>query len=375
MALREIVLTDTAGGIRHDDYRLRAADGLQLAGSNEWKVEKRTLRGGLSDGVDVVELNNGRLAVSILPTRGMGLWRGEYQCDDGTTLPVGWESPVERPVHPRHVELSAMNGLGWLAGFNELLCRCGLVWNGPPGDDGGTPLTLHGRIANIPAHRVEVRVDPDGEGRIAVSGTVDEAYLFGPRLRLTSTVETTAGSNRLRVIDEVRNLAGRPAEMQLLYHVNLGRPFLEEGGRVVVAARDVQPRDERAAEGLDRWQVYGPPEASFAEQAYFIEPHSDPAGDAFMLLRDAAGRRGFSVRFNTRSLPCLTVWKCTQAEADGYVTGLEPATNFPNFKSVERRAGRLVNLAPGESWRSEIELAVHAGSEEVAQAEGRATAG
>src|SRR6185369_7830818 len=120
-------------------------------------VRKRTLRGGLRDGIDLIEVHNGALAFTVLPTRGMGLWRGDYH-----GLSLGWRSPVEGPVHPKYVNLADRGGLGWLAGFDELLCRCGLASNGPPGkDDNGTPLTLHGRIANLPAQAVEVRVSLD----------------------------------------------------------------------------------------------------------------------------------------------------------------------------------------------------------------------
>ncbi len=37
------------------------------------------------------------------------------------------------------------------------------------------------------------------------------------------------------------------------------------------------------------------------------------------------------------------------AESDGYVTGLEPGTGFPNPRSFEEEKGRIVNLAAGES--------------------------
>ena len=129
---------------------------MRLHTPHDWSIQKRTLRGGLRDGVDLIEVHNGALSYSIIPTRGMGLWRGEYR---GNFL--GWRAPVLGPVHPKYVNLNDRGGLGWLAGFDELLCRCGLSSLGPPGiDEGATSpvesqLTLHGRIANTPAHTVE----------------------------------------------------------------------------------------------------------------------------------------------------------------------------------------------------------------------------
>jgi hypothetical protein len=320
--------------------------GCSLSGATDWSIHTRTLRGGLSEGVLVVDLCSGPLTVSILPTRGMAIWKAE--CDG---VPVGWSSPVRRPVHPTFVDLGARNGLGWLDGFNELLCRCGLAFNGPPGLDEGakspveSQVTLHGRIANIPAHRVTARVEPNG--RISVTGEVDECVLFGPQLRLTSTVSVLAGGRTIEIEDRVRNLASGPNELELLYHINVGPPFLDGGATLHTAAAVVAPRDPRAAEGIESYDVYLPPTPGYAEQAYFFDPLAEASGESSALLRNANGDRGFGVTFEKRGLPCLTVWKCTQAEPDGYVTGLEPGTNYPNFKSFERRQGRVISLQAG----------------------------
>ena len=76
-----------------------------------------------------------------------------------------------------------------------------------------------------------------------------------------------------------------------------------------------------------------------------------------------------SLRFNKRQLPCFTLWKNPQAAADGYVTGLEPASNFPNTRSFEKEKGRVAVLAPGESRVFEITLEGHPDAAGVAAAE------
>lgn len=375
MAMKSVVLTDVAEGVWSDTFELRESADLRLAGAGNWSIRKRTLRGGVSAGVDVVELHNGALNVSILPTRGMGLWRGNYRGID-----VGWNSPVKQPVNPSYVNETDRNGLGWLTGFNELLCRCGLSSNGGPGldvivDNTGqkteAPLTLHGKIANTPADRVEVTVSTEGNGLLSVSGIVDETMLFGPCLRLKTTYETVPGSNRLTIRDEVLNVAGRPMELELLYHTNLGRPFLDVGSRLVLPIREAAPRDARAAEDIKTWQTYLGPTASYTEQCYFADLIGDDQEKTVVLLRNAAGDRGVSLEYSIRQLPCFTVWKCTQAEADGYVTGMEPATNLPNHKTFERKQGRVITLAPGASHASRIELAVHTSTAEVTTVENR----
>ncbi len=353
MPVTSLLLTDVDTGLHCEQGELRPSAELELVGSSDWSIRWNTLRGGVSDGVSVVELNNGGFSLSVLPTRGMGIWKGRFH-----DLPLEWKSPVERPVHPAFVNLQDRGGLGWLHGFNELLCRCGLGFMGPPGDDGDEKLTLHGRIANIPAHRVEVRVDTNGEGAIELIGVVDECSMFGPRWRLTSTLRLVAGSSRCEIIDEVTNLGGQPQELSLLYHINIGRPFLEPVATYAVPCRDIVPRDARAAEGIDACYVYGAPVAGFAEQAYYHTPIGAADGWSTAVLANAANNAALAVHFQTKQLPTFTVWKNTIAEADGYVTGLEPGVNFPNFRSFERQQGRLPLIKPGQTYRSELALEV-----------------
>ncbi len=346
-------LTDVRGDLWIDSFAV-GNDSFHLPTPHDWSVRKRTLRGGLRDGVDLIEVHNGALSFSVLPTRGMGLWRGDYR---GNLL--GWRSPVLGPVHPKFVALNDRGGLGWLGGFDELLCRCGLASNGPPGEDAYTDatgqaqrnqLTLHGRIANIPAHVVEVRVNLDPPYELSVTGEVEEAALFCPHLRLTTTYTTVPGSNRVVIHDVVENRSAQPAEMQLLYHCNLGPPFLEAGSRVLAPTRELAPTTARAAEGMATYDTYRGPTVGYGEQVYAYDLQADARGQTLAVLVNAANDKAVALRFNQKELPCFTLWKNTAALEDGYVTGLEPATNYPNLKTFEREQGRVPVLPPGGRW-------------------------
>src|SRR5690606_17684125 len=158
----------------------------------------------------------------------------------------------------------------------------------------------------------------------------------------------------ITIRDEVQNLGASPTEFELLYHINVGPPFLEEGSRFECPFQAMSPRDQRAAEDIDQFATYLGPTDEYAEQVYLFEPRGGPEIRCLLLLRDSRGDRGFSFEFDRRQLPCFTLWKCTQAEADGYVTGLEPGTNVPNFKHIERDIGRVRQLAPGETYTAEL---------------------
>lgn len=358
-------LTDLARDQWIEDFAAEAA-ALGLTGAPAWSVARRTLRGGRRDGVDLIRFDNGALALDVVPTRGMNLWRGRYHSDR-----LGWDSPVvDGPVHPAMVNLADLGGLGWLQGFDEMMARCGLEHNGAPYTRDGTTYPLHGRIANLPAHYVALHVDEAPPHTLTLEGHVDEARLFGPRLRLVTRYTTVPGSNRVVVRDEVTNLGDTPADLELLYHWNFGPPHLEEGSRLVAPARVVVPRDARAVEGIGHYDTYGPPEPGSTEQVYFFELFGDgPDGRTVALLRDRAGGRGVALRFATRQLPCFTLWKNSAGRNDGYVTGLEPATNYPNPKPFEAERRRVIALDPGASHVAETTLEVLDTAEGVAAVE------
>lgn len=362
--MSEFILTDAAQNIHVESFHLDAGE-LGRTAKAPWSLTKKTLRGGRRDGVEIIEIVSGDLAMTVVPTRGMGLWRGSYR---GNRL--GWDSPItDGPVHPSHVNALQWGGIGWLDGFDELLARCGLEHNGAPYRQGDAIFPLHGKIANTPAHHVSVRLADDASQTVTIEGQVDEARLFGPRLRMTTRLSFIPGEPRLTVRDEFQNLGDRPADLEILYHWNFGPPYLEPGARVRVPARTIVPRDARAVEGLGHFDTYGPPEPGFAEQVYFYELLGEGAeGRTLAVLHNAAADRAVVLRFSLSRLPCFSVWKNTAGTREGYVTGLEPATNYPNPKPVEAERGRVRVLPPGGSHITETVLEIREGAAAVAEA-------
>ena len=146
-----------------------------------------------------------------------------------------------------------------------------------------------------------------------------------------------------------------------------------------MAAREVAPRDARAVEGLAAYQTYLGPTAGYVEQVYWYDLLAREDGQTLAMLRHAAADKGLDQRFDKGQLPAFTQWKNTASVADGYVTGLEPATDYPNGKAFERAQGRLATMGPGESRRSELAIevldeaaAVAAVQAEIAQLQQRA---
>lgn len=328
-------------------------------------LDHRTLTSGPSAGVELLTITGTRVSVTVVPTRGMGIWRAKSGSVD-----FGWNSPVRGPVHPRFVPLNEPSGLGWLSGFDELLVRCGLESNGAPDFDDKDRLRhpLHGRIANTPAESLSVTIDEDA-GTIEVIGVVREARLFFTNWTLTSIIRMHVNEDVVEIEDRVTNWADADREHQLLYHINVGSPVLEKGAKLIVPATEVVPKTPRAVEGLASYEVYGGPEVGFAEQVYLMKTQADSEGWSQALLRSVNGDKGLGVRFNTDNLPYFVQWKNTAGENDGYVTGLEPSTNFPNTRSFEESKGRVVKVASQSTIEYRLQLFLLAGAERVQQFE------
>lgn len=364
-------LTSAARGVHLDSWQVSDRD-FDFKSTAAWSIRKSTLHGGQQEGVDLIEVNNGKLKLTLIPTRGMGLWRVEMG-----DLRLGWDSPVKEVVHPQFINLESRGGLGWLAGFNEYLVRCGLEFAGHPGkdkfinnvgDEAEMDLTLHGKIANIPASEVEVVVDREAPHRIRVRGRVDERMFYGPKLELWTELSTEPGSASYRLEDILTNQSAFEQEYQIIYHANYGTPLLGQGARFIGAIKQVVPFNAHAAKGLDHYTSYAGPTKGFIEQVYCLYPYADGAGRTMVMLQNSASERAISMQFSTAELPYVTLWKNTNALEEGYVTGLEPGTGFPYNRRIERKFGRVPKLKPHESVRFAIDFAIHSNNDEVSRA-------
>jgi len=312
-----------AGVIKSEDL------GLDPGG----KLTVRTLSGGRQEGVVEIVLDAGDMKLSLLPTRGMGIWWAKYK---GKSL--FWKSPVREAVHPAHINLERNGGLGWLEGFCEGMARCGMAFNGAPGVDEiidntgavtSVTLPLHGKVANIPASTVTVAGKRRGGRQIlSVTGELFEEGVFMDKYRLVSRTDVAIGGSEIAIHDEVTNLSKeRTAPLEMLYHINFGGSALGRGSRMVFKG-DVCPRDERAAEGLDEHTSFVGRTKGFTEQCYFFDLGTY-AGDntGAMLIAPKGAPRATS--------PSTSATKKSSSSASP--NGNRPApTNTPPASSPER---------------------------------------
>ena len=296
------VLTSASSGIHVDAWEQTGH--ATAAKGAAWSVRKLTLHGGKQEGVDLVIVDNGKLKLTLIPTRGMGI----FSVTSGDVR-LGWDSPVKEIVDPRYVNLQTRGGLGWLDGFNEWLVRCGLESNGHPGTDkfvnnvgeeATMDLTLHGKIANIPASEVEVTIDAEPPHRIRVRGVVHERMFYGPKLELQTEISTEPGSSSFRVADVVTNHGAQEQEFELLYHTNYGKPLLDDGSTFLAPVSQVTPFNEHAAQEIAHYPEYAGPKLGFVEQVYCLKPIADKDGRTIIALENKARDRAVSLAFPSR---------------------------------------------------------------------------
>ena len=157
----------------------------------------------------------------------------------------------------------------------------------------------------------------------------------------------------------------------MLYHINTGLPFLGKGSRAVVPFEEQAPRSPVASGDLPQWDRLDPQPPGLSETVFFFDPAADADGNSEVMLINGSGEQAIVFGFNKKQLPYFSLWKSRLPEQDGYVVGVEPATNFPNTTAFESRHNRTIPLAPGQSQAFDLSFAFLQNTSEVARVEDR----
>jgi len=366
----QVTLTDVEENIHIESLHL-TSDRVTPGCPHPWSVRKYVLHGGRQEGVEVIDIDNGKLRIRVVPTRGMSV-----QNVVSRNLRLGWDSPVRDLVHPKLVNLESRQGLGWLEGFNEWMVRCGLEFFGAPGTDefidntgnqARMDLTLHGKIGNIPASLVQVVVDRSEPYEIRIRGRVEETCMHGPKLELWTELSTRAGSDAFRISDKITNRSAKEQEFGVLYHANYGPPLMEENARFIGPVKRVAAINANAASDVSAYDVCRGPAPGVAEQVYCLWLWADQNDRTKVMFRNAKGDKAVVMAFSVKELPYFTIWKNPVALEDGYVTGLEPGTGFPRNRSIERKSGRVPVLAPHQSRTFTLDFLTLANTGRIAE--------
>ena len=306
-------------------------------------VEEYRLVGGKGDGMRLYDLRNETgLELTVSPDRNGDISRLRFQ---GMNLSYFSPCGYVAPAYYDGV------GSGWLKSFTAgFLTTCGLQAVGSPCTDQGETLPLHGSIANIPCANAYWESDED---EIRVHTVTEDEVIFGRKLTLRRTITLMRRENRFVIEDEIENTGDREEPLEILYHMNMGYPLLDEDSVVTIPSVEVLPRDDHAAEDIANWMKMEKPQAGYQERCYYHK-FADCQGVA-KIFQPKSGI-GLEISFNAEELDGFVEWKMMGVR--DYVLGLECGNCYPDGRDVMRRTGMLKFLQPGEKKRYRVQVAV-----------------
>ena len=252
-----------------------------------------------------------------------------------------------------------------------MMVRCGFEWTGHPVTADGMIYTLHGRAGNTPASKVEIEIADKAPFEITVRGLLKENTFKKARLETWTELRYVPGSQSWTIHDTLTNASDYPHDYQIIYHSNFGQPILEQGARFIAPLKSISPFNDYAKKGLTDWQTYAGPTKGFDEMVFNMVPLADAQGKTVAGVVNKAGDKGASIEFDTHQLPLLTLWKNTDTLKQGYVTGIEPGTNYAYPVTIERKQGRVKQLQPGQSTVFELKYSLLPDAKAVQQLEQR----
>jgi hypothetical protein len=255
-------------------------------------------------------------------------------------------------------------GIDWLASFpGGLLTTCGPFNIGPPGEDAGESLPLHGHHSNTPA-TIESIVQPDprgGKPEMRITGVLRYGRLFARNLELRRTITSRLGENAIDFVDEFTNLGNLRVPHAWLLHINLGYPLVQAGTEFCYDSPKVEPTP--SDESRD-WFKPGSPyktapapldrHRGFTEAVAYLYPRAK-AGVATVGVVNRKLGLGLAIRYNPREFPRCINW---QHWGPGeYVTALEPANGTVRGRAKDREQGLLDEIPAGgrKTYRYRIE--------------------
>ena len=311
--------------------------------SQLYGIEEHRLVGGKGDGMRLFGINNGiGLEMTVSPDRNCDITRLRYK-----GINLSYMSPCGY-VAPAYYDSLDSN---WLSSFTAgFLTTCGLNNVGSPNSDNGSLLPLHGSIANTPCEHAYFFEEKE---YLSVHSLTKDETIFSRKLRLSREIRVSLIDNCFSIIDTILNCGDQMEPFEILYHMNMGYPLLDEDSIISIPSKSVTPRDAHAAEDLINWMNMEKPTAGYQERCYYHH-FEDCPGTAS--IRQPKLNIELTISFNSAVLDGFTQWKMMGIR--DYVLGLECGNCYPDGRSAMRSSGMLKFINPGEQVQYQVDIAV-----------------
>jgi hypothetical protein len=328
---------------------------------------------GPSRGVRLLEFRTGTgFSFKVAVERGMDIGYCEYQGASLAWIPPSllagpwyWEQQTE---------------FGWLRTALGGFCNsCGMIHIGNPESEPvphynfpARPVEhygVHERMALTPGELRSFGERWDGDECILeAEGRVTQAQAYGENLVLTRRYTARLGESRFFMHDEIVNAGYLPTTHMLLYHLNIGFPFVDAGAELI-APFGKSPRvlfGDADPDRRDDYARFVAPQPNWVQQTYdhdLCAGADDRVPVAIVNPRLGRDGQGLYVIYRRSQFPHYIEWRMM---AEGlYAVGIEPCTNSYGRDDV-RAAGELIVLQPGEQRSYDIEVGILDGAAAIA---------
>lgn len=312
--------------------------------SQLYGIEEHRLIGGKGDGMRLLEINNGiGIELTCVPDRNGDISRLRYKGINMSYFsPCGYVAPA----------FYSRQGNHWLDSFTAgYLTTCGLQSVGSPCIDQGEELPFHGTIANQPC---DYFYWEENEDKLVVYLHTSEETIFGRKFVLKRELHISLTENCFSIIDTITNNGYKKEPFEILYHMNMGYPLLDEDSILTISSDKVIPRDAHAAKYMDQWMKVEKPTPGYEECCYY---HNFIQKEGKASIYQPKLNCGLEITFDPRKLDGFVEWKMMGLR--DYVLGLECGNCYPDGRDIMRQKGMLKFLNAGESVQYQVNVRLY----------------
>ena len=262
----------------------------------EASVRRYVMQDGEQKGIEVIDCDNGKTRFLLNVNKACDVMQLYYEGQNVSFVSKNGFNQRKMPFASKFE-----GGMVYTCGLDSV------------GDREG--YEVHGSLHSAPARILSARCDEQG---IYVEAEVKDTALFGKNLKLIRRFFTAIGSDSVQMKDTLVNEGYGEEDYALLYHVNLGYPFIGEGTRIEGDVVRCFARTAWAKERENEYNTLTNPVDNEQETCYFLTLNSP-----LVTVINKDGKR-FTLSYSGETLPCFVLWK-SMASGD-YAVGLEPST-------------------------------------------------
>jgi len=322
-------------------------------------IRPLTYAEGRSTGLKAYEVKSGPLCYKLMADKCLDMCELSYKGVNFSFLSKpGMQGRNAYDTAGDEAIRGIMGGMFFTCGVETICAPCTVD---------GVDYPMHGRMRTTPGEHLSADAFWAEDGyHLRASAEMREAALFGENMTLRRSIETVYGQKTVTLTDVFENQGYRDEPLMLLYHINLGWPFLDENLRLILPTRKVTPRDAEAEGHEGEYDRMDPPKDNEPEYVFIHDLAPDADGSLRAVAVNEALGLGLEIGWNEANLPYFMEWKST-ASGD-YVIGLEPANSSVYGRPWHEERDTVHRLAPFATEKNVLTFTILDGQDEINQA-------